>query len=100
MEGVVAWVFDEFDDAHFEIHELIDAEDQVLAALPMWGRGKRSGAEASWQVWNVWTFPEGKIMHGQRSQAVTKPSKPPGCRSSSRLPLRTTSGRPASRPKR
>jgi ketosteroid isomerase-like protein len=58
----------------FEIHELIDAGDRVLAAQTLRGRGKQSGAEANWQVWNVWTFREGKIVHGQgftsRDQAL------------------------------
>src|SRR6266542_1379749 len=42
----VAEVFwGEFDDPHVEIHELIDAEDQVFVSATFRGRGKQSGAE-------------------------------------------------------
>ena len=56
---------DEFDDAHLEIHELIDAGDHVFVSLTIRGRGKQSGAETSWHLWNVWTLRDGKFVHGQ-----------------------------------
>ena len=56
---------DEFDDAHLEIHELIDAGDHVFVSLNIRGRGKQSGAETSWHLWNVWRLRDGKVVHGQ-----------------------------------
>jgi hypothetical protein len=29
------------------------------------GRGKQSGAEGSWTIWELWTVREGKLVHGQ-----------------------------------
>jgi ketosteroid isomerase-like protein len=45
-----SWLRDEFDDAHLEIHELIDAGDHVWVSLTARGRGKQSGAETSWHL--------------------------------------------------
>lgn len=67
-EGFKQWseaFWGEFDNAHIEIHELIDAGDQVLAALTVRGRGKQSGAESSWTIWELWTVRDGKLAHGQ-----------------------------------
>ena len=61
----VSWLRDEFDNAHVQIHELIDAGDRVLVRLTARGRGKQSGVEASWHLWNVWTLRDGKVVHGQ-----------------------------------
>jgi ketosteroid isomerase-like protein len=55
----------EFDDTHVELHELIDAGDQVFAAATVRGRGKHSGAETSWDIWGVWTVREGRAVHWQ-----------------------------------
>jgi ketosteroid isomerase-like protein len=55
----------EFDDPHVEVDELIDARDQVFASITLRGVGKHSGAETSWNVWQVWTVREGKAVHGQ-----------------------------------
>ena len=51
-----------FDDIHFDVHELIDAEDLVFGSYTIRGRGKHSGAETSWDVWNVWTVRDGRIV--------------------------------------
>jgi ketosteroid isomerase-like protein len=59
-----AWLRDTFDDAHLDA-ELTDAGDQVVARLTLRGRGKQSGAEASWEFWQVWTFRDGKAVHGR-----------------------------------
>ena len=61
----LSWIFDEFDDARVEIDELIEAEDGVLASVTNRGRGKQSGAETSWHVWQLWTVRDGKVVHGQ-----------------------------------
>jgi ketosteroid isomerase-like protein len=61
----VAWLRDEFADAYLEIHELRAVGDRVLASVTLGGRGKRSGAEASWDLWQVWTFRDGKAVRGE-----------------------------------
>jgi ketosteroid isomerase-like protein len=60
--------WDEFEDARIELRELIDAGDHVLASITMQGRGKRSGVEARWDIWQLWTLRDGK---GVRAQAFT-----------------------------
>jgi ketosteroid isomerase-like protein len=67
-EGFKQWTgafWSEFDDAHLEIHEFVDAGDQVLVALTARGRGKQSGAESSWTLWELWTVRDGKLVHGR-----------------------------------
>jgi ketosteroid isomerase-like protein len=62
----VAEVFwGEFDDPHVEIHELIDAEDQVFVSATFRGRGKQSGAEVSWDLWGVWTVRDRRMVRWQ-----------------------------------
>jgi ketosteroid isomerase-like protein len=51
-----------FDDLHVEIHELIDAGDQVFAWSTIRGRGTRSGVTASWDVWGVYTVRDGRVV--------------------------------------
>jgi uncharacterized protein len=55
----------EFDDAHIEVHELTEARDQVLASVTFRGRGKQSGVEASWDIWQLWTLRDGKNVRGE-----------------------------------
>jgi ketosteroid isomerase-like protein len=55
----------EFDDFGADVHEFIDAGDQVLTSLTFHGRGKQSGVESSWDTWHVWTLRNGSIVHGQ-----------------------------------
>jgi ketosteroid isomerase-like protein len=54
-----------FDDARVEINEIIEAADLVLVSLTARGRGKLSGVEVSWDVWNVWTVRDGAFVRGQ-----------------------------------
>jgi ketosteroid isomerase-like protein len=54
----------EFEDPQFEVHELIDAGDQVFVSATLRGRGKQSGVETSWDVWNVLTVRDGRIVRG------------------------------------
>jgi uncharacterized protein len=62
----VAEVFwGEFDDPQVEIHELIDAGDQVFVSATFRGRGKQSGAETSWDVWMVWTVRDRRMVRFQ-----------------------------------
>jgi ketosteroid isomerase-like protein len=55
----------EFDDPRVEIHELLDAGDHVVASLTAKGRGRQSGVEVDWKVWQVWTVRDGKTIRGQ-----------------------------------
>ena len=61
LEGFLA----AFDGIHLEVHELIDAEDQVFGSYAIQGRGRHSGAETSWDVWNVWTLRDGCVVRLQ-----------------------------------
>jgi ketosteroid isomerase-like protein len=61
----VGWLREEFDDARVEVDAITDAGDQVLVSVTVQGRGKQSGVEASWNVWQVWTLRGGKIVGGQ-----------------------------------
>jgi hypothetical protein len=65
LRGFAETFWAEFDDPHIEIHELIDAGDQVVASTTMRGHGKQSGAEASWSVCQVWTVRDGAAVAGQ-----------------------------------
>ena len=51
----------EFDEPHVEVHELIEARDQVLASVTFRGHGKRSGVDTNWSLWQLWTVRDGKI---------------------------------------
>jgi ketosteroid isomerase-like protein len=65
---------EEFDDPRAEVHQLVEAGDHVLVSATLRGRGKQSGAETSWPVWQVWELRNGKFVHGQgftdREQAL------------------------------
>jgi hypothetical protein len=37
----------------------------VAVGLTISGRGKQSGVEASWNIWQVWTYREGKSVRGR-----------------------------------
>jgi ketosteroid isomerase-like protein len=52
----------EFDDPHIELHELIDAGDQVFTSFTISGRGKHSGVETTWDALSVWTVRDGRIV--------------------------------------
>jgi ketosteroid isomerase-like protein len=65
LKEFLRWMWDEFDSPRIEVHDLTEAGDQVLASVTLRGRGKQSGVEASWDVWNLWTIHDGKVVHGQ-----------------------------------
>ena len=44
----------------WEPHEVIDADDKVVAFIRTAARGKGSGVEVEAYVWNLWTFGDGK----------------------------------------
>ena len=62
---LISWVFDMFDDARLEPTEFIDAGERVVGGFTVSGRGKQSGVETSWTVWQVWTLKDGMFVHGQ-----------------------------------
>jgi ketosteroid isomerase-like protein len=62
---MVRWLTDLFDDYQLTIEELLDAGDRVFGGLTLSGRGRRSGAETSLRMWQVWKVHEGKLTHGQ-----------------------------------
>ena len=55
----------EFDDPRIEVHELIDAGDQVVASTTLRGHGKQSRAETGWGVYQVWEVRDGTAVRGQ-----------------------------------
>jgi ketosteroid isomerase-like protein len=65
LRRVLEGFFAAFDDLHLEVHELIDAEDQMFGSYAIQGRGRHSGAETSWDVWNVWTVRDGRVVRLQ-----------------------------------
>jgi ketosteroid isomerase-like protein len=63
---VVEGFWDEFDDPHIELHEVIDAGDQVFISATFRGRGKHSGAETSMgPLWAVWGVRDGRVVRWQ-----------------------------------
>ena len=63
-----------WDDFRFELRELIDNGDEVLACGWQSGRGKGSGVEWSEETFSVWTLRAGKFvrqrMFRDRAQAL------------------------------
>ena len=53
-----------FDEWGYEVGEVIDAGDSVVAQIHQWGRGKGSGVRVETQHWQVWTIRDGKIVRG------------------------------------
>jgi ketosteroid isomerase-like protein len=68
LEGFMRFLeqfWEEFDEAHAEPQEFIEAEDSVLAVITFRGRGKQSGVEVNMEVFQLWTFRDGKVVRGQ-----------------------------------
>ena len=61
----VAWLAEEFSDAHSQIDALIDAGDSVVLGATLRGRGRQSGIPATFTFWQVWRFADGQVVHGQ-----------------------------------
>jgi ketosteroid isomerase-like protein len=63
VDGFLEFVdtlFGEFENVRIEINELIDLGDQVLASITQQGRGRQSGVEVNWAMWQLWTAKDGK----------------------------------------
>ena len=58
------WLRSGFESPRAEI-KLTDAGDQVLAEVTLRGRGKQSGVETSWDIWQLWTVRDGAFVRGQ-----------------------------------
>ena len=61
----VAWLAQEFSDAHAQVDALIDAGDWVVLGATLRGRGRQSGIPATFTFWQVWRFADGKVVQGQ-----------------------------------
>jgi ketosteroid isomerase-like protein len=60
LERFVATVNDVWDDFRFEVEELIDSGEQVVAVVRLLGKGKGSGAPVDQQDIHVWTMRDGR----------------------------------------
>jgi hypothetical protein len=38
-------------------------QDKVIARMHLWGRGRGSGIEIENDIWQIWTFRNGKVVH-------------------------------------
>jgi ketosteroid isomerase-like protein len=54
-----------FSDWSYELEELIEGEDKVVAFVREHGHGRGSGVEVEMQRANVWTFRDGMVVHFQ-----------------------------------
>jgi ketosteroid isomerase-like protein len=63
-----------FDEWGYEVGELIEAGDSVVAEIHQWGRGKGSGASVESRFWQVWTIRAGKVVyashHSEKADAL------------------------------
>ena len=64
-EGLRAWSrewHDAWGAVEYEVHEFIDAGDEVIAVVTVRGRGRASGADAEFARYaGVWTIRDGKV---------------------------------------
>ena len=54
-----------FSDWDYDLDELIEAEDKVVAFVTEHGHGRGSGVEVTMQRANVWTFRDGMVVRFQ-----------------------------------
>ena len=65
VHGFLKPFWAEFDDPHIEVHQLIEGENRVLADQTFRGRGKQSGIDVSWDIFQLWTLRDGKLVRGE-----------------------------------
>ena len=68
LEGFMRFLeqfWEDFDEAHAEPQELIESGDSVLAVITFSGQGRQSGVEVNMEVFQLWTFRDGKVVRGQ-----------------------------------
>ena len=74
MKRFVGWLLDQFDDVRIDVNEAFAQDDRVFVSITNRGRGKRSGAETSWDVCVVFTMQGGEAVRGKafrtRAQAL------------------------------
>ena len=56
--------WEQFDEPRAEPQEFIEAGDSVLAVVTFRASGKQSGAEVNMEVFQLWTFRDGKVIRG------------------------------------
>ena len=73
-------VADTFEDTHVEVHEAVDAGDQVVVVAKMRGRGRESGVD--FEVWlsYVFTFRDGKAARFEWFNSPTQAFEAAGLR--------------------
>ena len=73
MEFFRRWV-GAFEQWGYDVEELLDAGECVIARVHQWGRGKASGVEVDGRFWQVWTFRDGKAIrtthHREKAEAL------------------------------
>ena len=62
LRSMLAAFWDYFDDPRVEVEELVPTDDEVVAAVHFYGRGKTSGAEVDIRRGHVWTLRDGKAV--------------------------------------
>ena len=86
LEGIRSMIRERYETwatAEDDLEEVIDAGEQIVSVIVSRGRGRASGAEVEQRHHGVWTFRDGKIVRVAGSGRARKPSKAPGCPSSS-----------------
>jgi ketosteroid isomerase-like protein len=67
-----------FDGWGYEVGDVIDAGDSVVAHIHQWGRGKGSGAKVESRFWQMWKIRDGKLVHATHHSGKPMPSQPRG----------------------
>jgi ketosteroid isomerase-like protein len=75
LERFARVVDDVWDDLHLVPTELIDAGDNVVAAVIVGGKGKESGVDVKMHVFDIWTLRDSKVVrvlggYRDRSEAL------------------------------
>jgi ketosteroid isomerase-like protein len=63
--GVRSWLrtwYEGFENVTYEVEELLDAGEHVLAVITMRGRGRTSGADVLTRLYGAWTMRDGKVV--------------------------------------
>jgi ketosteroid isomerase-like protein len=76
----IEWFWAEFDEPRMEVREVTEAGDQVLVSAINRGRGRQSGVETSWQIWQLWTVRDGRIVRGRGFASKAEALKAVGLR--------------------
>jgi ketosteroid isomerase-like protein len=83
IEGVQRWLRDlsvAFGELKSEVEEWIDADDQVIAMVRSYGRGRRSGVPVDMLEAHLWTVRDGKLRRLQTFATRAKALEAAGLR--------------------